>query len=95
MNRNCSACNTNVDLNNYKKDRTVCKSCYNKNKRKNINNTLIQYNTTVSYQQSKIENGYNNKNNRKLLVGPNFLGKTYLMVKILSRTPDRDIYINH
>ena len=26
-----------IDINNYKKDRTVCKTCYNKNKRKNNN----------------------------------------------------------
>ena len=35
MNRNCSACDIMIDINNYKKDRTVCKTCYNKNKRKN------------------------------------------------------------
>ena len=39
----------------------------------------------------KIENG--NNNNRTLLVGPSFSGKTYLMIKALSRIPDRDIYI--
>ena len=27
------------------------------------------------------------------MVGPSFSSKTYLMLKILSRTPDRDIYI--
>ena len=32
-------------------------------------------------------------NNRTLLVGPSFSGKTYLMLKILSRMLDRDIYI--
>ena len=40
----------------------------------------------------KIDND-NNDNNRKLLVGPSSLGQTYLMLKILSRTPpDRDTY---
>ena len=79
-NKNCSACNIKLDKNNYKKDRTVCKDCYNKKKRKN---NLIQ--------QPKIENDINN--NRTLLVGPSFSGKTYLMLKILSRIADRDIYI--
>ena len=38
-----SACNIKIDSKNYLKDRTVCKSCYNKNRRKNYkNNTLIQ-----------------------------------------------------
>ena len=41
-------------MNNYKKDRTVCKTCYNKNKRKN-NNKI-----NTSYQQPDIEN-VNNK----------------------------------
>ena len=81
MNRNCSACNIMIDINKYKKDRTVCRDCYNKKKRKN--------NLT---QQPKIENGKNN-NNRTLLVGPLFSGKTYMMLKILSRIPNRDIYI--
>ena len=85
MNRNCSAINIKININNYKKHRTVCKSCYNRNKRKNR--------TIVSYQQPKIENGNNNNNNRTLLVGPSFSGKTYLMLKMLSRKPDRDVYI--
>ena len=75
-NKNCSACNIKLDINNYKKDRTVCKECYNRKKRK------------INLIQNK-----NNNNNRTLLVGPSFSGKTYLMIKILSRIPDRDIYI--
>ena len=86
-NKNCSACNIKLDINNYKKDRTVCRDCYNKKKRKN---NLVPNEITTSYQQPKIEN---NNNNPTLIVGPSFLGKTYLMLKILSRMPDRDIYI--
>ena len=81
-NKNCSACNIKLDINNYKKDRTVCKDCYNKNKRKK---DLIQ--------QLKFENGNDINNNQTLLVGSSFAGKTYLMLKILSRMIDRDIYI--
>ena len=84
-NKNCSVCNLKLDINNYKKDRTVCRDCYNKKKRKNK--------ITISHhQQPIIENG-NNDNNRTLLVGPSFSGKTDLMLKILSRIADRDIYI--
>ena len=86
-NKNCSACNIKLDINNYKKDRTVCKECYNRKKRK-IN--FVQNKITTSDRQPKIEN---NNNNRTLLVGPSFSGKTYLMLKILSRMSDRDIYI--
>ena len=81
-NKNCSVCNIKLDINNYKKDRTVCKDCYNKKKRKN---NLIQ--------QPKIENEIDINNNRTLLVGPSLSGKIYLMLKILSRKIDRDVYI--
>ena len=78
MNRNCSACDKKIDKNIYKKDRTVCKSCYNGNKRK-------ENKTIVPYQQSKSGNGNKNNNTRTPLVGPSFSGKTYLMLKTLSR----------
>ena len=90
-NKSCSACNIKLDINIYKKDRTICRDCYNKKKRKITINSLppnkIFENVNTS-QQSKFEN-----NNRTLLVGPSFSGKTYLMLKILSRISDRDIYI--
>ena len=86
-NKNCSACNIKLDISNYKKNRTVYRDCYNKKKRKD---NLIQNEITTSYQQPNIEN---NNNNRTLLVGTSFSGKTYLMLKILSRMLDRDIYI--
>ena len=44
-----------------------------------------------AYQQPIIENG--NNNNRTLLVGTSVSGNTYLMLKILSRIQDQDIYI--
>ena len=52
MNRNCSACDKKIDINILKKDRTVCKTCYNKNKRK------VQ--AIVSNQQPKIADGKDN-----------------------------------
>ena len=87
--QNCPLCNIKLDINNYKKDRTVCRDCYKEKKRKNI---LVQNEITISHQQPIIENG-NNSNNRTLLVAPSFSGKTYLMLKILSRMIDRDFYI--
>ena len=68
MNRNCSACNIMIDINNYKKDRTICKTCYNKNKRKNNNIILIQNdlkttsNKTVKNEKNKLKAGSNNEN---------------------------------
>ena len=69
------------------KDRTVCKSFYKNLSRKHNSNTLIQN------EQPKIDNVKININNRTLLIGPSFSGKTYLMLKILSQLPDRHIYI--
>ena len=67
-NKNCSVCNTKIDIDNYKKDITVCKDCYNKKKRKK--NNLVQNEITISHQQPKTESG--NNNNRTLLVGTSF-----------------------
>ena len=39
-NKNCSVCKIKLDINNNKKDRTVCRDCYNKKKRKIVINTL-------------------------------------------------------
>ena len=44
-------------------------------------------------KKTKIDNVNTNNNSRTLLVGPSFSCKTYLMLKILSRISDRDIYI--
>ena len=49
--------------------------------------------TLTQNQQPKIDNVNTNINNRTFLVGPSVSGKTYLMFRILSRIPDREIYI--
>ena len=36
-NKNCTVCNMKLDIVNYLKHRTVCKTCYNKNRRKKFN----------------------------------------------------------
>ena len=80
-----------IDINNYKKDRTVCKSCYNISKRKNNINTLPP--------NKKIENVDNNKDNnpnlsshenhRHVVIGPSNVGKTYYMLKILEKMDNK------
>ena len=81
MNRNCTACNIMIDINNYKKDRTVCKSCYNISKRKNNINT--------SPQNKNIENVNNNvstyENRANVIIGPRNVGETYYMLKVLEK----------
>ena len=89
MNRNCTACDIMIDKNNYKKDRTVCKTCYNKNKRKNNIDKLPTKKINTSYQQPNIENVDNNpstyENRANVVIGPTNIGKTYYMLKVLEK----------
>ena len=95
MNRSCTACNIMIDINNYKKDRTVCKTCYNISKRKN-NNIILTPNdlkTTSNKLDKNIENVNNNNNdivssyeNRaNVVIGGRNLGKTFYMLKVLEK----------
>ena len=79
--KNCIACNKKLDEDKYEKNRTICKNCYNKKKRK--------YNKN-SEKVSVIDEHIFNRTN---LVGPSFSGTILLMLKILSRICDRDNYI--
>ena len=88
--KKCTVCNIKIDKDNYKKDRNICKNCYNMN-RKKYNNKTFSRNDKNKKERKDVDSV--NNNNRTLLVGPSFSGKTYLMLKILSRIPDRDIYI--
>ena len=86
MNRNCSACDIKIDVNKYKKDRTVCKSCYNRNKNKrktNDNDSLIQP-SKIDNVNNKI-NDLKNENHRHVVIGPSNVGKTYYMLKVLEK----------
>ena len=99
MNRNCTACNIMIDINIYKKDRTICKTCYNINKRKNNINTSPPNKNNTSYQQPNIENVINNKDNNpnlstyesraNVVIGPRNVGKTYYMLKVLEKIGDK------
>ena len=76
-------------MNNYKKDRTVCKSCYIISRRKNNINTLPPNKNNTSYQQPNIENVNNDastyENHRHVVIGPSNVGKTYYMLKVLEK----------
>ena len=85
-NKFCSACKIKIDENNYKKDRTVCKKCYNKKKRKN------EY--TTSIHETKITNVSTYENHRHVIIGPSNVGKTYYMLKVLEKIDNqRPIHI--
>ena len=76
-----------IDENNYLKHKTVCKSCYNKNRRKN---TSIEKKTDTTTQQPKIDKINNNnvstyENHACVVIGPRNVGKTYYMLKMLEK----------
>ena len=85
MNRICNTCDIEIDENNYMKDRTVCKSYYNKNRRKN----------NKQNHQPKIEHVNNNndtnisvptyENHACVVNGPRNVGKAYYMLKMLDK----------
>ena len=89
MNRNCNACTMKVEKGNYLKDRTVCKSYYNKIRRKTNKDKQ-----TLVDRDAKCQLRWHDslpQNNRKLIAGPSFPGTTHLMLKILPRKPDHQI----
>ena len=84
-----------IDINNYEKDRTVCKICYNKNKRKK-NKIILTPNdlkTRSNKTDKNIENVDNDNNdivssyeNRaNVNIGPRNVGKTFYMLKVLEK----------
>ena len=91
MNRNCSACtNIKIDENNYLKHRTICKKCYNENRRKNNINTITKNGIDITPQQPKIDKIINNnvskfENRANVIIGPRNVGKTYYMLKVLEK----------
>ena len=80
-------------MNNYKKDRTVFKSCYNIMRRKNNINTLPPNKNNTSYQQPNIENVNNDfsayENHRHVVIGPSNVDKTNYMLKVLEKIGNR------
>ena len=83
MNRICNTCNINTVL----KDRTVCKSCYNINRRKNNKIDI----TPQQPKNEKVDNKDDNtiipthENHAYIVIGPRNVGKTYYMLKKLEK----------
>ena len=74
-----------IDENNYLKHKTVCKSCYNKSRRKN---TSIEKKIDTTTQQPKIDkinNVSTYENRANVIIGPRNVGKTFYMLKILEK----------
>ena len=83
-----------IDENNYLKHKTVCKSCYNKNRRKNNSIEKKIDTTTQQPKTDKINNVSPYENHACVVIGPRNVGKTYYMLKILEKTANqRPIHI--
>ena len=88
--KKCTVCNIEIDEYNCKKDRNICKICYNINRKKyNNKEKKRKYDNSVN----KIDN-VNNTNNdivskfenhRHVVIGPSNVGKTYHMLKVLEK----------
>ena len=103
----CIECGKKLDEHRfYKKVKNRCKDCLNKKFKcelceKSFTKKWLKTHIEREHHQNESNSIMLEKpiidnvdsNNGKLLVGPSFSGKTYLMLKILSRIPNRDIYI--
>ena len=92
--KKCTKCNIKINEDNCKKDRNICKNCYNTNRKKyNKENTREVDDSVTKIEKPKI-NDVNNTNNdivstyenhRHVVIGPSNVGKTYYMLKILEK----------
>ena len=87
--KKCTNCNIKIDGENCKKDRNICKNCYNKNRKKyTINEKKRKTDGSVkNIEKPKSINVKNNvstyENHRHVIIGPSNVGKTYYMLRIL------------
>ena len=92
--KSCTVCNIKIDVENCKKDRIICKYCYNTNRKKYNNkekkrkfddsvNKIDNVNNTNNIIVSKFENRAN------VVVGPRNVGKTYYMLEVLEKIGDK------
>ena len=93
--KKCTVCNIEIDEDNFKKDRNICKNCYNKNTKKfNQNEKKKRTNDFVNnIEKPKIDNINNNvstyENHRNVIIGPSNVGKTYYMLKVLEKIDNK------
>ena len=93
-------CNIKIDKDIYKKDRNICKNCYNMRRKKYNNNTFSRndkskkvrkvvdsVNINNNKKKGKVVDSVN-KNNGTLIIGFSNCGKTFLMNYFLFRKQD-------
>ena len=86
--KKCTVCNIEIDEDNCKKDRNICKNCYNKNRKKHKSNEKKRkFDNSVN--NIKIDNGNNNvsifENHAYVVIGPRNVGKIFYMLKVLEK----------
>ena len=95
--KKCTVCGIKIDVVNCKKDRNICKNCYNMNRKKYNKEKKRKFDDSVNkIEKPKIDN-VNNKNNtvskyenhRHVVIGPSNVGKTYYMLKILEKMDNK------
>ena len=102
----CIECGKKIDESNFfKKVKIKYKDCLNKKQKVQVCGKFFTKKWLTSHVERDHQKESNssvlkkpkvdivNTNNWTHLVGPGFSGETFLMLKILSWTPDRDIYI--
>ena len=92
--KKCTVCGIKIDVGNCKKDRNICKNCYNMNRKKYKNKEKKKKfdDSLNKIEKPKIDN-VNNKNNivskyenhRHVVIGFSNVGKTYYMLKVLEK----------
>ena len=91
--KKCTVCNIEIDEFNCKKDRNICKICYNINRKKynNKEKKKIYHYSVNNIEKPKIGNVNNkiidltNENHRHVVIGPSNVGKTFYMLKRLEK----------
>ena len=84
-NKKCTACNIQLVKDRYWEGRTICRNCYNKTKRKYNKGSEKKFNP------ARLDKQFNT--NRIVIVAPPVSGKTYLMLKTLSKRTDQDFFV--
>ena len=91
-----TACNIKIDEDNNKKDRSICKKCFNINRKKyKKNEKKREFDDSMNITEKPKINKTNNNNvltyeNRaSVVIGPRNVGKTYYMLKVLEKTGNK------
>ena len=88
--KKCTVCNIKIDGDNWKKDRNICKICYNINRKKYTINEMKRKTDDSAKNIENVNNNVNNnvsayENHRHVIIGPSNVGKTFYMLKVLEK----------